>query len=116
MPTVVIAYNQFPDISTEARILSPTGATIIHTGPLDSDEAREAVRTTDALMVTTDKLTADFINTLERCKIICRIGTGLDSIDIPAATERGIWVTNVPDYSVDEVSTHAVALMLAHHR
>jgi D-3-phosphoglycerate dehydrogenase / 2-oxoglutarate reductase len=116
MPTVVIAYNQFPDISTEERILSQTGAAIIHTGTLDTDEALEAVRTADALMVTTHKLTADFINTLEQCKIICRIGTGLDSIDIPAATERGIWVTNVPDYSVDEVSTHAVALMLAHHR
>src|SRR5690349_17799384 len=116
MPTVVVAYNQFPDLLTEERILSSVSATIIQTGTLDTDEAREAARTADALMVTIHKVQAGFINTLERCKIICRIGTGLDSIDIPAATERGIWVTNVPDYSVDEVSTHAVALMLAHHR
>src|SRR5215211_5034971 len=116
MPTVVVAYNQFPDLATEERILTGVDATIVQTGTLDTDEAREAARTADALMVTTHKLTSEFINTLERCKIICRIGTGLDAIDIPAATARGIWVTNVPDYSIDEVSTHAIALMLAHQR
>src|SRR5262249_49508119 len=47
---------------------------------------------------------------------VCRVGTGLDAIDIPAATAQQIWVTNVPDYSVHEVSSHAVALLLAHAR
>ena len=44
------------------------------------------------------------------------MGTGLDAIDIPAATARGIWVTYAPDYSIDEVSTHAIALVLAQAR
>ncbi|MCA1553844.1 MAG: C-terminal binding protein, partial [Chloroflexi bacterium] len=43
-------------------------------------------------------------------------GTGLDAIDISAATKRDIWVAYVPDYSIDEVSTHALALLLAHAR
>ena len=40
------------------------------------------------------------------------MGVGLDNIDMPAATARGAWVTNVPDYCVEEVSDHAVALLL----
>ena len=60
--------------------------------------------------------TAELMDPMRNCKIICRVGTGVDAIDIPAATERGIWVTNVPDYSIDEVSTHAIALVLAQVR
>jgi D-3-phosphoglycerate dehydrogenase len=41
------------------------------------------------------------------------MGVGLDNIDLPAATRRGAWVTNVPDYCVEEVSDHAVAMLLA---
>jgi D-3-phosphoglycerate dehydrogenase len=67
-------------------------------------------------MVSIQHVTADVIAGLQKCRIISRVGTGLDAIDIPAATQRGIWVTNVPDYSVDEVSTHAVALLLAYAR
>jgi D-3-phosphoglycerate dehydrogenase len=67
-------------------------------------------------MVSTERVSAELIDRLERCKIICRVGTGYDAIDIPAATARGIWVTNVPDYSMDEVSTQAISLMLAHNR
>jgi len=61
-------------------------------------------------------VTAAFLGSLKRCKIVSRVGVGLDNIDIPAATARGIWVTNVPDYAIDEVSMHAIALLLAHLR
>lgn len=116
MPTVVIAYNQFPDTSTEAEILSEVGAKIIHMGRLDTDESWQAAIAADALMVSVQNVPADLINRMDRCKIICRIGTGVDAIDIPAATARSIWVTNVPDYSIDEVATHAVGTMLMHAR
>ena len=46
-----------------------------------------------------------------KCKIIARLGIGLDNIDVAAATRRGIVVTNVPDYCVTEVAEHALALM-----
>ncbi len=49
---------------------------------------------------------------MKRCRIIVRYGIGVDTIDIPAATERGIMVANVPDYCIDEVSDHALALLL----
>ncbi|HEY82493.1 MAG TPA: C-terminal binding protein [Dehalococcoidia bacterium] len=53
------------------------------------------------------------IESLERCRLISNTQIGYDSIDIAAATERGILVTNVPDYCVEEVSDHAMALILA---
>jgi D-3-phosphoglycerate dehydrogenase len=67
-------------------------------------------------MVTIQPVRAELIQSLERCRLICRVGTGLDAIEIAAATERGIWVTYAPDYSIDEVSTHAIALVLAQAR
>ena len=49
----------------------------------------------------------------ERCKIVARMGIGLDNIDIPEATARDILVTNVPDYCIEEVADHAMGLLLA---
>ena len=46
-------------------------------------------------------------------KIVARLGVGLDNIAVAAATAQGVWVTNVPDYCVEEVSDHAVGLVLA---
>ena len=53
------------------------------------------------------------IENLEQCRLISNTQIGYDSIDTTAATERGILVTNVPDYCVEEVSDHAMALILA---
>ena len=112
-PKVVIAYTGFGDIEIEKKILSEIDAEIIHSENLSSPEALEAVKSADAVMVTLQKVTSEIIDTMGRCRIISRLGTGLDSIDIPAATKRGIWVTYVPDYSIDEVSAHAIALMMS---
>ncbi len=67
----------------------------------------------DALLATYAKITADMIRQMTRCRIISRFGIGVDNVDIAAATERGIVVTKVPDYCIDEVSDHAMALLLA---
>jgi D-3-phosphoglycerate dehydrogenase len=112
-PKVVIAYTGFGDIELEKKILSQIDAEIIHSENLRSPAALEAVKQADAVIVTLERVTAEIINSMERCKIISRSGTGLDTIDIPAATARGIWVTYVPDYSIDEVSAHTIALILA---
>jgi D-3-phosphoglycerate dehydrogenase len=116
MPMVVIAYDEFSDTTVEEAVLKAIDATVVHTRTLDTLEALEATHEADAVMVSIQHVTADIIAGLQKCRIISRVGTGLDAIDIPAATQRGIWVTNVPDYSVDEVSTHAVALLLAYAR
>jgi D-3-phosphoglycerate dehydrogenase / 2-oxoglutarate reductase len=97
-------------------VLNDVDAQVVHTGSLDTPEAQEAVRQADAVMVTIQPVSADLIESMERCRLICRVGTGLDAIDIPAATAKGIWVTYVADYSIDEVSSHAVAFLMAHAR
>ena len=115
-PTVVIAYPGFGDIRIEEEMLSTIDANVSHLGSLDTPASREVVAQADALMVTLQPVPAELIATMERCRIISRVGTGLDAIDIDAATKHGIWVTYVPDYAVDEVSTHAIASLLAHAR
>lgn len=113
---VVIAYPGFGDIVIETEILKAAGLEIEHVGNLETEEARQAARQCDALMVTIQPVGRELIRSLECCRLICRVGTGLDAIDIDTATERGIWVTYAPDYSIDEVSTHAIALVLAQAR
>lgn len=116
-PTVVIAHSAFgDDLAVERAVLRPLDAHIIHTGNLTEPDALTAVKEADALMVTLERVTAPIINSMDRCRVISRAGTGLDTIDIPTATARGIWVAYVPDYSIDEVSTHAIALLLAQAR
>lgn len=115
-PIVVIGYPGFGDIEIERKILRDIDAQIIHTKSLDTPAAEEAVRQAHAVMVTVQPVARALIQSMEQCRLICRVGTGLDAIDIPAATAKGIWVTYVADYSIDEVSSHAIAFLMAHAR
>ena len=115
-PKVLIAYAGHKEVNVEREVLEAAGLEVIAAVDIGTEEATAAFLQADALMVTIQQVTAEIMDQLPRCRIICRIGTGLDAIDIPAATERGIWVTSVPDYSIDEVSTHAISLLLALNR
>ena len=115
-PTVVIAYEGFGDAQVEQDVLRAIDANVLQVGNLHTPEALAAARQADALIVTVQQVPADLIATFEHCRIISRAGTGLDAIDIPAATAHGVWVAYVPDYSIDEVSSHAIGLLLAHAR
>lgn len=53
------------------------------------------------------------IELMANARLIIRAGIGYDLIDVPAATRRGIWVANVPDYCADEVADHTVLLLMA---
>jgi D-3-phosphoglycerate dehydrogenase len=66
----------------------------------------------DALLVQYADVDEDALRTLERCRGVVRYGVGVDSVDVDAATRLGVWVVNVPDYGVEEVSDHALALVL----
>ena len=116
MTTILIAHQSFPDFALEERAFGEIGASVIIMGELDTPDALAAARQADVIMVTIQEVDADLIASLRKCKVIARVGTGLDAIDIDAATKAGIWVTNVADYAIDEVSTHAIALLLNHAR
>jgi D-3-phosphoglycerate dehydrogenase len=62
------------------------------------------------------QFTAARLAKLERCRVIVRYGVGVDNVDLAAARAQGILVCSVPDYCVEEVATHAIALLLALHR
>jgi D-3-phosphoglycerate dehydrogenase len=115
-PTVIIAYTDVSDTKEEQEILKAVDADILYIRKFDTEEALAAVSRADALMVGLEEVRANLIARMERCRIISRLGTGLDTIDIEAATQRGILVTYVPDYSIDEVSAHAIALLMAQAR
>jgi D-3-phosphoglycerate dehydrogenase / 2-oxoglutarate reductase len=67
----------------------------------------------DALLVLREPITAHVLDHLPSCKVVTRFGVGLDTVDVPAATERGIRVTNVPDANSGEVASHALAMILS---
>ncbi len=115
-PIVVVAHDEFTDATVEEDVLSAIGATVLYPRNLTTPEAIEAAIEADALIVARQKVSGEMLSRLRRCRIVSRAGTGVDNIDVGAATKYGIWVTNVPDYSVDEVSTHAIALLLAYVR
>ena len=78
------------------------------------DEATliEECRDADAVMISFADMNANIINAMEKCKIIVRCGMGFNNVDIPAATAKGTMVANVQKYCLEEVSDHAIALML----
>lgn len=111
---VVVLDHSFGNINIARKILEPLGAKVCEYQCNDPVEAAKLAKDADAVMVTNFKtLTKETIYKLEKCKIIVKHGIGPDIIDVDAATERGIMVANVPDYCLNEVSNHAVALTLA---
>jgi D-3-phosphoglycerate dehydrogenase len=114
-PLVVVTDQVFPDVDTERAILAEAGATLtVATG--SRAEVLTLAASADALLTTYFPLGAEDIKLLTRCKIIARYGIGVDNIDLAGASAAGIIVTNVPDYCVEEVAAHAVALLLASAR
>jgi len=114
---VIIAdsISEHTTIEAEMEVLSRIEASVTQYDCHTEDEIIAVGHDADALMVMLARtpITSRVIEALTRCKIIARCGIGVDNVDLDAATERGILVTNVPDYCIDEVSAHAVALLLA---
>lgn len=80
------------------------------------DELIPQVADCDALLVVSASLPTPVIESLTRCRIISRLGTGTDKIDVATATQRGIVVSNVPWFCVEEQADHTMALILAFAR
>jgi len=111
--TVVITDHVFPSLEIEHALLDPIGAEIVALQATSDAQLLDRVADADALLVCYAPVTQRVIERLTRCRIIARYGIGVDNVDVAAATARGIPVTNVPDYCIDEVSDHALALLFA---
>jgi D-3-phosphoglycerate dehydrogenase len=114
MPLIVaVADSVFPTLDPAREVLSRIGAQLRLATEPTTAAILEVATGSDALLVTYAKITAEMIQQMPRCRIISRFGIGVDNVDIPAATSAGIVVTKVPDYCIDEVSDHTLALLLA---
>jgi D-3-phosphoglycerate dehydrogenase len=101
----------------EMESLRPLGVTeIVEIVAKSEDEFVAAARDADALYAKGRPITKKIIDGLERCKIIALGSVGVDSVDIAAATAKGIPVTNVPDTFIEEVADHAMMLILSTFR
>ena len=82
----------------------------------DEDELISKTRDADALVVVYSPITRGVMSALEGLKTVVRTGVGYDVIDVPAATELGVIVVNIPDLWIREVANHALGLLLAWNR
>lgn len=112
-PRVAITDCDHPSVEIERKILNEIKPEFILAQCKIEDEVIEAAKDADGIINQYAPITRRVIESLKRCKVIARYGVGVDNIDVEAATEYGIIVANVPDYCVDEVSSHAMALILA---
>ncbi|WP_405540190.1 C-terminal binding protein [Streptomyces sp. NBC_00075] len=115
--TVLLTDHAWPDDSVERSVIEEAGHTLV-TGPADPASAETieelvAEHRPDGILTCWAPVSATAIGTSPELRIVARLGVGLDNIAVDTATERGVWVTNVPDYCVEEVSDHAVGMVLA---
>ncbi|MCC6443226.1 MAG: C-terminal binding protein [Armatimonadetes bacterium] len=118
MPAALLRLNArtFPMTPEERSLLESAGAQIIEIEGNRDEEIAAAGAQADAVMVVSACLRGPVIARLEKCRIISRLGTGVDKIDISEATRQGILVTNLPDFCTEEVADHTMALLLASAR
>jgi D-3-phosphoglycerate dehydrogenase / 2-oxoglutarate reductase len=113
-PVLATIGHRFPDADVEVRALEGRGVQVRYLGGRGKEEAIAAARDADGVLLGVSfDLDAEALARLESCRVVVRYGIGLDNVDVAAAERRGIRVLNVPDYGIEEVANHALALLLA---
>lgn len=113
---VVVTDWEYADLRFEEDVLRHEQIELIPAQCRTEDDMIEVCRDADAIINQYAPLSRRVIEALDHCKVITRYGVGVNTIDLDAATEKGICVANVPDYCMDEVADHALALLLAWSR
>jgi D-3-phosphoglycerate dehydrogenase len=112
-PLIAVTDSPFPSLDPAKAALARIDPELRVANSTSADDILAVARDADAILVTYAKLPGELLRQLRRCKAIGRFGLGVDNIDIAAAAKIGITVTYVPDYCMQEVSDHAMALLLA---
>jgi D-3-phosphoglycerate dehydrogenase / 2-oxoglutarate reductase len=110
---VLVTDYAWKNLECERRVLEKAGATVIAAKTGDENELSVLVADVDGILTNWRRVSEKVIRNAPRCLVIGRYGIGLDNIDVQFATQAGIIVTNVPNYCVEEVSEHAMALLLS---
>ena len=106
----------YPKLDLEENVLKGTGIELVRFDAKSDADIGSVGDQIDAILTDTTPVTRQTVAYLKRCKIVVRLGVGFDVVDRVACREHGIVVCNVPDYGVEEVANHAVALLFAIHR
>jgi D-3-phosphoglycerate dehydrogenase len=116
-PTIVLCDDKTVDRTDQVEILEAAGATLEVLEEKTETAVAAAVRGADGIIVdAATPVTRRVVEGTDTLRVVGRAGIGVDNIDVAAAVDNGITVVNVPDYSLEEVSTHAFALLLACNR
>jgi D-3-phosphoglycerate dehydrogenase len=114
MATIFIADYDFGDVEIEREIIERAGFTLSAAQCKSEDDVIDLGQDADGVLTQYARIGAKAIDAFTRCRVIARYGTGVDIVDVDAATRRGIQVTNAPnDWCSDEVADHAITLWLA---
>jgi D-3-phosphoglycerate dehydrogenase len=113
MKKVVVTDYQFDNLDIEAGVLKEQGCELVARQQSNEAELIALVSDADAVISQYAPLTPTVIAAMKRVKAIVRYGIGVDNVNLPAAREHGIPVCNIPDYCIDEVADHTLALLLA---
>ena len=113
MYNVYVSDYDYPDLDIEKTILEPIGARVIGLQARSGEGLAEQAHDAHAILQQYARIDAATIATLTQCKIIARYGIGVDILDVKACHAAGIKVTNVPDYCLEEVADHSIAMALS---
>ncbi len=118
MTRVVVTDHVFDNLDLTRTSLLPLGIEVVEAPSTDEATLVELVRDAAAVIVCYAPVTKAVVQAAAAggCKVIARTGIGLDNVDVEEATRLGIQVTHVPDYCLDEVADHTIALLLAAFR
>lgn len=110
---VVISDDKTVDYDVEREVLAEAGASVETTLATTPEAVVEACEGAAGLIVNAGTpVTRAVFEACEDLRVVGRAGIGVDNVDVRAAADHGVTVVHVPDYCVDEVSTHALALLL----
>jgi D-3-phosphoglycerate dehydrogenase len=110
---VLLTDFAWPDVDLERELLQSIDAELVVAPATDVRTLAQLSADADAILTCWAHVPATVIAAAPHCRIISRLGVGLDNIDVAAATHHGIVVTNVPDYCVHEVAEHTLAMLLS---
>ena len=109
---VYVSDYDYPNLDIERSVLEPIGAEVIGLECKTGEDIAELASDADVILQQYAKIFRETLSKLKNCKAICRYGTGVDIVDVEAAYEFGMIVTNVPDYCIDEVADHSISMGL----
>jgi len=112
----VITDYVWPNLDIETEILNQNDIEVVDCNNKSDEELKNELVNADAMLFCFREISSELIESASKCKVASRYGIGVDNIDIKKCTELGIVVTNIPDYCLEEVSDHAIGMILSLNR